>query len=106
MTNGFKDSYKMYRNEEKKRTLIKLINRYLNKPHIQSRYLFQFYKERLLDNKYLTEKQFNHLSKYLVHDMDMTSIQVRKYFDDLIDNGKNSIPKKEPSHFDLSIFMV
>ena len=94
----------MYMTENKRRTLIRLIDLYLGKTHIKSRYLFKFYKDRLLDDKYLTEKQFTHLSKYLVHDMNMTKVQVRQHFSELIDDGKNS--RIDDRSTDLTLFMV
>lgn len=92
----------MYDKESKKRVLIKLINYYLTKEHIQSRYLFKFYRDNLLNDKYLTERQFRHLSKYIVHDLKMTTDQVRSTFEELVQNNRQ--PHYERN--DLTPFMI
>ncbi len=92
----------MYNTDQKRKVLINLINMYLKKEHIKSRYLFKFYKDRLLNNKYLTEKQFRHLLKYIVYDLQMTPHQCKLTFSELVSE------RKEPQYSgnDLTPFFI
>ena len=53
----------------RKNTLISYCDLYGKAPHIQSRTLFKSYRFSLMSDEKLSEKQWNHLVKYLRYDL-------------------------------------
>ena len=50
--------------------LLRFIDQWESKPHIQSRHLFALYKDRLLKDKYLTDGMVNHIVVFLEREVD------------------------------------
>ena len=53
----------------RKNTLIRYCDLYGKAPHIKSRTLFKSYKFSLMSDEKLSEKQWNHLARYLRYDL-------------------------------------
>ena len=70
--------------QETKQQLLPYLHRYLKKPHIESRSLFQSYIDRLDQNKYLTERMVSHIISFLKYDTKLSDDVLKDHLNVLI----------------------
>lgn len=70
--------------ETRKKELIYWCKKYEGKKHIWSRRLFGMYVNRLIKEGNVTEKQFEHIVKYLKYDLKKTDRECWERFDEII----------------------
>ena len=78
--------------EIRKKELIYWCNLYGRKKHIWSRRLFGVYVNRIIKEGNVTEKQFEHIVKYLKYDLKKTDRECWERFGDII-KSKEKIEK-------------
>ena len=78
---------------KQRQKLIRLINIYINKPHIKMKGPLRYYLQRLNSGNNLKTSHLKTILPYLKWDMKMSEKQILHYFSDLIGTSKPSQPQ-------------
>lgn len=68
----------MTKNENNKAVLIQYLDKWSRKTSIESRHMFEMYRERIVKNKYLTDGMLNHIVVFLEQEVEYDRKQLLK----------------------------